>query len=236
MRMQRSCQARVARSPLDRPSSVAPRRLVPAELPRARDARASAHASGRRRIVDEPLDRRGQLVGIVGIDEQPGVAEHFGQRAAIGGDDRHAERSSPRAPECRSLPRTTAAPAAARLRTARRRRADRRSRCAGRCPASGGRRDPLEPRPRLPRSPGRPARAPAHRARRAPRAARTRRAARRRSCAARACRGTARSRRRAAASRAASSPARRASRPRCDRRGTLEAPLDFAGRERARRR
>ena len=38
------------------------------------------------------MHRSSDLVGIVGLDEDAGVTEDFGKRAAVGGDDRHAYR------------------------------------------------------------------------------------------------------------------------------------------------
>ena len=163
------------------------------------------------------------------IDQRAGAAEHLRQRAAIRRRRPARRRSSLRAPAGRTFferrlhqqPRAVVqrAPLAP----------DRRSRCAARCRSSGGRANPLEPRPRrLGRLPGEHELAAGRGA--APPAARRRRAARRRSCAARACRRTACSRR-GRPRRAASRPARPGEQTEIRSARHVEQPLDLAGGE-----
>ncbi len=158
--------------------------------PFATQAAANALSSSRRsnRGAQRPVGFR--------IDQRTGVAEHFGQRAAIRGDDRHAERHRLEHRDPEALVEGRLHQEAGALVPARGGPVLPRSRCVD---AAGERRAgdaSIEPRLgiglALPASTSR-----GTSRRRAIELLRTHRAARRRSCAARACRKTARSRRRA---------------------------------------
>ena len=203
----RTARARRCRSAWSRPVDAARRavyasqtlRAVSAQLELARRAVTPrrVHVGGEPRLVDHPANRRRQRPGILGLDEQPGIAEHLGQRAAVWRRRPAHRQSSPRAPECRSLPRTTAGRAGPRAFVERPpvRRVDVADVACTR-PARGGRarrssqgRASVVSRPASTSS-GIVARPPTD-GPDARRAAHTRRAACRRSCAARACRRTA---------------------------------------------
>ena len=81
------------------------RRRPPAE---PAGARARCRASGAHAAVeDDRLQQCRQRLRVVG-SKAAGSADDLGQGAAVGGDDRHARPSWPRAPACRSLPCATA--------------------------------------------------------------------------------------------------------------------------------
>ncbi len=90
-----------ARPPRPRPRAAGRQRLVDFAQRRRRgrpveDQRSAGAAGAQRRrqpaVRDHALHGRGQLLRIVRGHEEPGVAQHFGQGAAIRRDDRNADR------------------------------------------------------------------------------------------------------------------------------------------------
>ena len=69
----------------------APGSGCPLEVPRALDPSRRARR-GVGFVGQHAIDGGSHLVGLVGIDERPGVGEHFRKRATIGGDDGNTDR------------------------------------------------------------------------------------------------------------------------------------------------